>query len=114
MRAYRQPIRSYLVCPRLLELDRRHGDHPTTWPACRRGKKCWQKHEHETELLDLEGHSVIDLIVPAGGDEWSPLEVHRCACGQHLVHADLDDPHLPENLVELGQVGPGLADPAGL
>lgn len=82
----------YLVCPRLLELDARHGEHPTKWPKCRRGRPCGRNHEHEVELVDPEGHTVNDYFWVSGCRPHEAHEHPTCdLCGRALVHADLDD-----------------------
>ena len=111
-RVYRSPGMSYLVCPRLLELDPRHGQHPDRWLPCRRGNRCMYEHEHETELVDPEGHTANLFIWPPGGRPPTPDEHPTCGlCGKPLVHADLlnlYDPELlftPETLPAVGENG---------
>jgi len=115
---YTAPGHSYLVCPHLLELDPRLGEHQSRWPPCRIGNFCLVEHEHETVPPDAGGHRVVDFYWWPGCDS---IEDHfncsgschdrlRCACGQQLVHADLDDPHNPA----LRKVGPELTHSAGL
>lgn len=92
----------YLVCPRLLELDLRHGEHWSKWLPCRRGKPCQHPHAHESELLDPEGHTVNDYYWVAGCRPHEPDEHPACSlCGRKLVHADLDDLYDPRHLVPL-------------
>jgi hypothetical protein len=108
MTTYRAAGHAFLVCPRLLALDARHAVHSSKWPPCRRhgadsGDLCPIDHDHETALVDPEGHRTADFYWVAGCDT---IELHfactgrchdtlRCPCGQQLVYADLDDPHDP-------------------
>lgn len=98
---YKGSGHSYLVCPRLLELDRRHGEHPSKWKPCRRGLPCQHDHRHEAELVDPEGHSVNDYFWLPGSRPHEPEEHPSCRlCGRPLVHADLDNPYDPRHLAE--------------
>lgn len=101
MTRYARAGHAYLVCPRLLELDARHGEHWSKGPPCRAGRQCPREHEHETQLLDPEGHRTVDFYWGPGADH---VQAHldceegchddlRCECGRQLVPADLDDPH---------------------
>lgn len=94
---FRRAGESYLVCPRLLELDPRHGEHCCRWPPCRRGHDCDQDHEHEELLVDEEGHSSVHWSWLAGADHIAP-ERFRCRCGRVMVRGDHDDPNDPELL----------------
>ncbi len=114
MRLYGTVGHAYLVCPRLLELDRRHGEHPSKWAPCRRGANCRRPapHKHEEELVDPEGHTVNDFFWVPGCRPPEPDEHPVCeACGRKLVHADLDDLYHPSHLV--GDVLPPPAPPRG-
>ena len=91
MRTYHGSGHSYLVCPRLLEMDKRHGEHPSKWAACRRGEVCGRPHKHEKALFDPEGHMVTDFYWLPGCRPPSPAEHPECVCGRRLVLADLDD-----------------------
>jgi hypothetical protein len=91
---------SYWCCPRLLELDLRHGEDHRTWPRCRRRDNdaellvqlqqhnparshshCSQDHEHEQVLHDFEGHE--NGVVTWDGN---PPEPHECSgCSQLMV-----------------------------
>lgn len=96
---YTRAGHSYLICPKLLALDKRHGEHWSKWKPCRRGKKCMHDHEHETELVDPEGHTVNDFYWRAGNLELNEEQHIRCdLCGSKLIHVDLDDPHDPKLL----------------
>ena len=99
MTSYHGAGASYLVCPRLLELDARHGEHPSKGPECRRGGRCSRKHKHEPLLVDPEGHSV-NLYVWVPGCRPPTVDEHpSCVgCGERLVHADLDDLYDPKHL----------------
>ena len=58
----------YFVCPRLLELDARHGEH-----------NCGQKYP---ELEDPEGHLTnLHLVF----DEEAAIEFPTCPCGKQLA-----------------------------
>lgn len=101
MRLYHSSGRAHLVCPRLLQLDPRHGDDPQTWPPCRRGQQCPAGHEHESELLDPEGHRVDGFhwfpgCRPPTAEEWP-----RCNCGRKLVWSAGLDPLGSEHLREV-------------
>jgi hypothetical protein len=102
---YQEAGRSYLVCPRLLELDRRHRQHPDTWERSWR----WSHLDRQTQgrprtaeqedaipnpgyLYDPEGHLVTLLVWaptcrPLNAEEWP-----HCDCGRALIHADLEHP----------------------
>lgn len=104
---------AYRVCPRLLELDPRHGQHHSRWPKCWRGDRCLADHEHGTTLIDPEGHTVNDFYWVPGGLVPEPM---RCDCGRELVFVDLDDPHAPEHqlaghVIELEAPPPGDPQP---
>jgi len=96
---YRSSGHSYLVCPRLLEVDHRHGEHPDKWPPCRRGHQCVQGHDHEPTLIDSEGHTVQDFYWVPGSRPPTADEHPACGCGRKLVHADLDDLYDARHLV---------------
>lgn len=109
--------RAYLVCPRLLELDPRHGEHPSRWAPCRRlavdakGRMltaegqllrdskgqtsigCLRDHAHESALEDREGHTVNEFIWLPGCRHPEPGDVPACGCGRDLVWSDGDNPH---------------------
>lgn len=89
---------SYLVCPRLLELDVRHGQHWSKGDPCRRGKQCPKLHDHETKLVDPEGHTVNDFYWGPGSRPPTPEEHPVCLCGRPLVYGDLDDLYAAEHL----------------
>ena len=99
MRLYHSRGHSYLVCPRLLQLDKRHGEHWEKAPKCRRGEQCLKSHKHEAVLLDPEGHLVVDFYWFPGCRPPTEEERPVCPCGRRLVHADLDDPYGPQHLV---------------
>ena len=93
MKIYREAGAAWLVCPRLLEMDRRHADHPGRWPGCRRGRGCVSDHKHEDRLTDSEGHLVVHFRWQAGSEHADHHAAElRCPCGRQLVHGDLDDP----------------------
>lgn len=98
MRIYHGAGHAYLVCPRLLELDQRHGEYPDKWPPCRRGDPCRRPHHHERALVDPEGHMVNDFYWLPGCRPPEPDEHPVCPCGERLVHADLDDPYGEQHL----------------
>jgi len=102
VRLYHSFGRAYLVCPRLLELDVRHGEHPDKWKPCRRGQPCQHDHEHEEGLLDPEGHTT-NLFMWAPGCRPPTADEHpTCAlCGRRLKFSDLDDLYASEHLVEV-------------
>lgn len=99
MNIYHASGHSYLVCPRLLELDARHGEHWSKHPPCRRLRdparpddpQCVVNHEHEDPLPDASGHMVNDFYWIAGCRPPTEEEHPVCGCGARLVHADLDD-----------------------
>ncbi|SRR5258708_3584452 len=91
MKVYHSRGHAYLVCPALLKLDARHGEHWSKGPACRRGQRCIEDHRHELPLADGEGHSVNDFHWFPGCRPPTEDEHPVCGCGQRLVHADLDD-----------------------
>lgn len=99
MRLYHSAGRSYLVCPRLLELDARHGELPATLPPCRHGRACMHDHDHETPLVDPEGHTVTLFAWSPGCRPPTPAEHPVCGlCGRGLVHSDLADLYGAEHL----------------
>lgn len=81
---YTAPGRAYLVCPRLLELDKRHGQAPETWHWT------WRHPGHKAELKDPEGHTANTLLWVAGCRPPRPEELPRCQCGRALVQSDGD------------------------
>lgn len=107
-RGYRGPASAYLVCPRLLELDPRHGVHLTyaAGPPCRRdgSEVCRRReamlagvgvvmvpHEHEERLEDAEGHTTVHLLIPPeGAIELAHPDLSCELCGRQLVRSDLD------------------------
>jgi hypothetical protein len=103
VRVYISSGHAYLVCPRLLEQDRRHGEHPSTWPPCRQlshvdehgkahGRRCALDHQHEEPLRDPEGHTVNDFYWSPGCRPPSMEEHPRCQlCNAPLVLSDLED-----------------------
>lgn len=99
MSVYTAKGHAWLVCPRLLELDKRHAEHPDRWPLCRRGKRCPKDHEHEDQLVDPEGHLVVHFVWQAGSNhaDLHPAEL-TCPCGRRLVYGDLDDPWAAESV----------------
>lgn len=102
MQLYRSSGHAYLVCPRLLELDLRHGEHRSR-PHCaaRHGASCPIQHDHETFLNDPEGHTVNDFYWLPGCRPPLPDEHPVCRCGLALALADLDDLYAPEHLEEV-------------
>lgn len=100
MKLYKATGRSYLVCPRLLDLDARHGEHWSKGPSCRHGGQCPADHEHETHLVDPEGHRVADVLMLAGSRPLTDDEHPVCPCGQKLVWTDLDDLYDEQLLLE--------------
>lgn len=100
MSTYRKHGASYLVCPRLLKLDPRHGEHPSKWPDCRRGGRCTRRHKHESLLVDPEGHSVNLFLWVPGCRPPTDDEHPVCSCGSRLVHSDLDDLYDPKHLAK--------------
>jgi hypothetical protein len=90
---------SYLVCPQLVELDGRHAEHWSKWKPCRRGLLCKHEHEHETELVAAEPHTVLDFYWTPGCRPPTEAEHPLCQlCGQALMHVDLDDLYAAEYL----------------
>jgi hypothetical protein len=81
-------------------MDKRHGEHPSKWPFCRRGRQCVKPHDHESELVDPEGHLVNDFYWTPGSSPLTPEQYLICDCGRRLVHADLDDLYDPKHMKE--------------
>lgn len=94
MNVYQDAGHAYLVCPRLLAADKRHGDHWSGGPNCRHGRPCPHHHRHEPRLVDDEHHRVADLYWIAGASPLTAEEWPRCPCGELLVWSDLDNPEL--------------------
>jgi hypothetical protein len=107
MRLYVSSGHSYLVCPDLIALDARHGEHWSKHPNCRLGRDCIRKHKHERALPEGGGHVVNDFYWLPGCRPPSPAEHPVCSCGKSLVWADLDDPYGAEHLT--GEAGEGGA-----
>lgn len=97
MRLYVAPGSAWLVCPRLLELDPRHGQHSIKAPPCRRGHSCPIDHRHERLLVDPEGHLAVHFVWQAGSEHAQHHEQElTCTCGRQLVYGDLRDPWVAE------------------
>lgn len=100
MNLYHSNGHSYLVCPRLLELDERHGEHWSKFPPCRHGLRCNLDHQHEEKIIDGQGHTVNDFHWTPGCRPPTEEEHPKCICGKVLVYSDLDDLYGAEHLVE--------------
>lgn len=98
MSLYHGTGHSYLACPRLLKIDRRHGDHPSKWPHCRSGQLCPIAHKHETLITHGGGHRVADFYWIPGARPLTEAEHPHCACGAALVWTDLDNLYAAEHL----------------
>jgi hypothetical protein len=101
VKVFRTSGHAYLVCPRLLELDERHGVHRSRWPKLAPGRHPWDDPEHEAFLEDSEGHLAADFYWWPGHLPLVEAEWPVCDCGRRLVHADLDDPHDRRHLAEV-------------
>jgi|SRR5579859_938633 len=109
MPTYKTRGHSYLICPELLALDARHGEHPSRWPLCRRGVTCGRAHDHEEQLIDTEGHTVNDFYWIEGCRPPTADEHPTCDfCGRRLVHTDLDDLYGAEHMVSDSSAERGL------
>lgn len=100
MSSYHGAGHSYLVCPRLLELDERHGEHWSKHPTCRVGGDCIREHEHEEPLPHGAGHSVADFHWLPGCRPPTAEEHPRCGCGAALVWTDGHDLYAAEHLAD--------------
>ena|SRR5258708_6596627 len=81
---------AWLICPQLLKFDPRHGERHDRWAPCRRGLKCIRPHEHESELIDPEGHLSQTFIYVPGSRPYTKEEWPVCECGLALVWSDGD------------------------
>ena len=102
MSVYHSKGHSWLICPALLEIDKRHGEHWSRTPPCRRGKSCIRPHEHESRLPDGGGHVTVDFYWFPGCRPLTLEEHPACECGQKLVCTDLDDLYDLKHLVDPG------------
>lgn len=67
-----------MICDRLYELDKRHGEHLAA-------------HKHP-DLTDPEGHTALTLAWGPGASLPADHPGLTCACGLPLRWRDLDDP----------------------
>jgi len=109
-RVYLAAGQSYLVCPRLLELDKRHGEH-----NCGLKYPLPLDHEHDPEcgcFIDLEGHSTVLLAWAPGCSVIEPDHPDlTCRCGKLLVHSDLLHPWRGEHISEVAESAPAQTAP---
>ena len=75
----------HMVCPRLLELDSRHGEHLAghKYPLPED-----ERHKHTSTcgcLYDPEGHRVATLVMPPGSEIADDHPHLTCRCGRQLV-----------------------------
>jgi hypothetical protein len=74
-----------MVCPRLVELDKRHGEHLAGFKYRLDHS---DKHEHGPDcgcLIDWEGHSATLLVLPPDSEIADDHEALICRCGRQLV-----------------------------
>jgi hypothetical protein len=98
--SYQSGGQAWLVCPKLLELDKRHGTHTPKWPECWHQRPCLLDHTHDEPVADGAGHRTALFIWQPGSDHINDHiactegchDTLRCGCGETLVYSDLDDP----------------------
>lgn len=76
-----------MVCPRLLELDERHGEYQAgvKYPLSLRH----EKHDPKCGcLIDWEGHRAATLVLPPGSEIADDHPHLTCDCGRQLVEGE--------------------------
>lgn len=74
-----------MVCPRLLELDARHGEHlaGAKYPV---SVEHWTTHDQNCDcLIDPEGHKTTTLVLPPGSEIADDHSALTCRCGRLLT-----------------------------